>query len=205
VSERRLTVAVLGQPAPWERRWRPHRRCRHGAAGVEPHPAKSRNPWPRVGAVVAIRRLMPARAPTSCSPHWQTKRSRPGDGRGPQWVRRRRGVAADMHSRNLRAVADSPNKQTGSASTTWRAPLLGTKEPAIAGTLTVLAASPQVDTRARVQPVFGRRRIAHTMARSDRSAQRPETGLQRMGARHRRRHRRIPHPRRSAGRRTRCS
>ncbi|MGF6885180.1 3-hydroxyisobutyrate dehydrogenase [Nocardia sp. GAS34] len=34
------------------------------------------------------------------------------------------------------------------------APLLGTKEPAIAGTLTVLAASTQADTRARVQPLF---------------------------------------------------
>jgi 3-hydroxyisobutyrate dehydrogenase len=34
------------------------------------------------------------------------------------------------------------------------APLLGTKEPAIAGTLTILAASPQADARARVQPVF---------------------------------------------------
>src|SRR5262245_34230133 len=33
-------------------------------------------------------------------------------------------------------------------------PLLGTKEPAIAGTLTVLAATAHADTRARVQPVF---------------------------------------------------
>lgn len=35
------------------------------------------------------------------------------------------------------------------------APLLGAKEPAVAGTLTVLAASRHMDTRARVQPVFG--------------------------------------------------
>jgi 3-hydroxyisobutyrate dehydrogenase len=34
------------------------------------------------------------------------------------------------------------------------APLLGTKEPAIAGTLTVLAACRQTDTQVRVQPVF---------------------------------------------------
>jgi 3-hydroxyisobutyrate dehydrogenase len=34
------------------------------------------------------------------------------------------------------------------------APLLGTKEPAVAGTLTVLAASPQAEARARVQPVL---------------------------------------------------
>jgi 3-hydroxyisobutyrate dehydrogenase len=34
------------------------------------------------------------------------------------------------------------------------APLLGTKEPAVAGTLTVLAASPQPDARARVRPVL---------------------------------------------------
>ncbi|OBB98701.1 hypothetical protein A5782_24070 [Mycobacterium sp. 852002-40037_SCH5390672] len=34
------------------------------------------------------------------------------------------------------------------------APLLGTKEPAIAGTLTILAASPQADARVRVQPVL---------------------------------------------------
>jgi 3-hydroxyisobutyrate dehydrogenase len=33
-------------------------------------------------------------------------------------------------------------------------PLLGTKEPAVAGTLTVLAASPQPEARARVQPVL---------------------------------------------------
>jgi hypothetical protein len=33
------------------------------------------------------------------------------------------------------------------------APLLGTNEPAVAGTLTVLAASPQADARRRVQPV----------------------------------------------------
>lgn len=34
------------------------------------------------------------------------------------------------------------------------APLLGTKEPAVAGTLTILAATPRSDTRTRVQPVF---------------------------------------------------
>jgi 3-hydroxyisobutyrate dehydrogenase len=34
------------------------------------------------------------------------------------------------------------------------APLLGTKEPAVAGTLTILAASPQAQARERVQPVL---------------------------------------------------
>jgi 3-hydroxyisobutyrate dehydrogenase len=51
-------------------------------------------------------------------------------------------------SRRLGAMADELGV------TYVDAPLLGTKEPAVAGTLTVLAASPQREARARVQPVL---------------------------------------------------
>ena len=49
------------------------------------------------------------------------------------------------------------------------APLLGTKEPAIAGRLTILAATAKADARARVQPVFDA--VASRTIRLDRVGQ----------------------------------
>ena len=73
-------------------------------------------------------------------------KARTGFGEGTVWLQSC--TVAPEGSRRLAEQADRLSVDY------VEAPLLGTKEPAIAGTLTVLAASPQPDTRARVKPVL---------------------------------------------------
>jgi 3-hydroxyisobutyrate dehydrogenase len=73
-------------------------------------------------------------------------KARDGLGNGTAWMQACT-VAPDGSAR-LAAQADRLGVEF------VEAPLLGTKEPAIAGTLTILAATAQLATRALVQPVF---------------------------------------------------
>jgi 3-hydroxyisobutyrate dehydrogenase len=73
-------------------------------------------------------------------------RARPGLADGVVWLQSC--TVSPDGSRRLGGLAD----ELGVAYVD--APLLGTKEPATAGTLTVLAASPQPEARARVKPVL---------------------------------------------------
>jgi 3-hydroxyisobutyrate dehydrogenase len=74
------------------------------------------------------------------------KRARDGLDDGAVWLQSC--TVSPEGSRRLGALAD----QLGVAYV--EAPLLGTKEPAVAGTLTVLAATPRPEARAQVQPVL---------------------------------------------------
>jgi 3-hydroxyisobutyrate dehydrogenase len=73
-------------------------------------------------------------------------KARDGMGKGTAWIQSC--TVAPDGSRRLA-------QQAGRLGVEYvEAPLLGTKEPAVAGTLTILAATPRTDTRAQVQPVF---------------------------------------------------